>query len=180
MGSISSQEIDTMFGALANASVTGSGNYFTEEGIHIVELRDFFVNSGFNGVSLIAEFTVLSSNNPEVKPGSSRSAVYKKDSQYFLANTKKIVMALLGYEPTRDNFSNPEIGKEIALACAAVLGSETARKEMGSAFSPDMFKGVKLRVECVAKQTKPSPKNPEGGTRIDCTWVPFTDLPASA
>lgn len=173
MGTIESSAIDKLFTGMATADIYGSGSYF-EDGIHVVQLKDFFCKEGFKGKTLIAEFAVVSSSNPDIAEGSTRSYVLKLDSPYLLPNTTKLVMALLGYENTKDNLSNGAIRKECELVSRAVLGSDTARAELGAAFSADMLKGVKVKVECTKKQTKPSLKAPAGGVYTDHAWSPMT------
>lgn len=178
MSSLGTSSVDNIFNGLAKAEIFGSGNYFNEEGIFIVELQDIFCQDGFNGIAMIAEFRVLKSNNPDVSIGSARSVVYKKENKYFLANVKKLMLSLMGYEPTRENFSSVSVGEEVALITRAVMQSDTAKAEMaakGVPFDPNMFKGATLRVECVKKEMKPSPKHPNGGTRIDTNWSPMSD-----
>lgn len=171
MGSIDTAGIDKLFGGLATAEVFGSGNYF-EAGIHVVTLKDIFCKEGFKGKSLIAEFEIVSSSDASVSVGSTRSYVLKMESPYAPANAAKLFMALLGYENTKENLTNGSIRKECEVTARAVMGSETAQKELGDIYRPDMLKGARLKVECSLRDTKPSLKSPNGGVWTDHAWSP--------
>lgn len=164
--------VDALFGNMAKAEIFGSGTYF-EDGQHEVSLKNLFVKEGHKGQSFIAEFTVIQSSNPEVQVGATRSYVLKFENMYTMANVTKLVMALLGYENTQANQKNPAIRKEIELVTRAVLGSETAKAELGEAYQEGLLTGTRIRVECTKVDTKPSAKNPQGGVRTDHSWSPI-------
>lgn len=173
MGTVSGEAIDALFANMSKAEVFGKGSYF-EKGIYEIELKVLKVNDGFNGKSFISEFEVLSSTNEKIEVGCTRSFVINFTNKYIMADVTLLVMALLGFDPSKkENLENKELRETVAKYTRAALGSETAVKELGSEYEADMFIGQKLRLECAITATKPSAKNPTGGTFTHHKWTPI-------
>jgi hypothetical protein len=165
--------IDALFAGMADAKIFGKGSYF-EAGIYKVKLKSFFVKDGFNGTSFISEFEVLESNNPAVAPGVTRSFVMLFTNKYLLSDVSLLVMALLGFDPSKkENQESAELRKVVASYTTAALGSEKGKAECGAAFTEGMFIGRVLGLECTQVPTKPSAKNPNGGTFTNHKWSPI-------
>ncbi len=175
-------DIDKLFGNIATTEINGSGTYMGD-GLYLVETKNIFVKNGSNpakpGDSFIAEFTVLESDNPEHKPGSTGSYVLKFSNPYAMGNIVEFVMSLLGYENTKANQKDPAIRKEVDLVTRAACGSEAARKELGDSYVDGILHGITVRLECRKKPTKPSLGKPEGGVFTVHKWSPLAEQVAA-
>ena len=171
-----SASIDQLFAGMAKAEINGSGTYM-DDGLYVVETKNIFVKKGTNpqkpGDSFIAEFTVIESNNPKHAVGSSGSYVLKFSNIFAMGNIVEFVMALLGYENTKENQKNEEIRKEVDLVTRATCGSDAAKKELGDLYEEGMLRGIRVRLECTKKPTAPKPGKPDGGVFTVHKWSPL-------
>ncbi len=167
--------IDLLFGNIATTEINGSGTYMSE-GIYVVETKNIFVKEGKNpakpGDSFICEFSIIESSNPAHSVGSTGSYVLKFSNPYTLGNIAELVMALLGYENTRENQKDPTIRKEVDLVVRAACGSDTARKALGDGYEEGMLHGIRLRLECTKKPTLPKNGKPAGEFTVH-RWAPL-------
>lgn len=175
-------DIDKLFGNMVTTEINGSGTYMSD-GLYKVKTKNVFVKTGTNpsspGDSFIAEFTVLESDNPEHKPGSTGSYVLKFTNPYAMGNIVEFVMALLGYENTKANQKDPAIRREVDLVTRAACGSDTARAELGSNYFDGILHDIEVGLECRKKPTKPSAKNPTGGVFTTHKWSPLSEAKAA-
>ncbi len=153
---------------MAKAEIFGAGNYM-EEGLYVVETKNVFVKEGFKGKSFIFEFTVIESNNAAHAPGTSGSWVLK----FTFGNITRLVMALLGYENTKENQQNETIRKEVELIVRAACGSDTAKKELGDVYSDGMLIGIRVKLETTKRKTAPTTEKPQGGVHTNHDWSPL-------
>ncbi len=161
-------DIDALFSNMASAPVFGKGAYF-EAGIFKVKVKTFKVNDGFNGKAFISEFDVLESNNPNIAVGSTRSFVLLWTNKYLMADISVLVMALLGEDPSKGNNANdPALRALVAQFTRAALGSEAAKKELGSDYQDGMFIGKEIRLECTLK-----PPGKSGKPFTSHKWSPL-------
>ena len=162
--------IDQLFSGMAKADINSSGTYMGD-GVYEIETKSLFVKVGRNpakpGDSFICEFTIVKSNNPAHAVGSTGSYVLKFSNPYAMGNIVELVMAILGYQNTKDNQSNPAIRKEVDLVTRASCGSDTAKGELGADYAPDMLTGVRLHLECAKKPTL------KGGEFTVHKWSPI-------
>lgn len=177
-----SNTIDALFAGMAQKEIFGKGQYF-EAGIFEVKLKTFTVKpDGFNGASFISEFEVITSSNPEVQPGVTRSFVMLFSNKYIMADVSQLVMALMGFDPSKpENQKNPALRELVAKYTRASLGSVAAKAElaqMEATFADGQFIGQHLKLECVKVPTRPSVKNPEGGQFTAHRWSPKLVAPA--
>ncbi len=167
--------IDTLFGNMAKAEINGSGTYM-DTGIYVVETKNIFVKEGRNpakpGDAFICEFTVLETNNPKHEVGSTGSFVLKFSNPYAMGNIVELVMALLGYDNTRANQTDPDIRKEIDLVTRAACGSDSAKSELGENYEEGMLHGIKVLLECTKKPTLPKAGKPAGEFTVH-KWTPI-------
>lgn len=164
--------IDKLFEGMAKAEIFGRGN-FMEAGLYTVETTNIFVKDGFRGKSFIAEFKILTSNNPNHAPGTSGSWVLKFEWPATYGHITKFVMALLGYDLTAKNQADPKIRKQCELVARAVCGSETAQKELGKEYEDGMLIGLQLGLECTVQKTAPKIGKPQGGDFTSFAWSPI-------
>lgn len=168
-------KIDALFEKCATVDVNGSGNYMGV-GLYRVKTKQIFVKNGTNpskpGDSFITEFTILKSNNPKHEVGSTGSYVLKFSNPYAMGNIVELVMALLGYDNTKENQQNPDIRREIDLVTRATCGSDTAKAELGPDFEDGMLLDIEVDLECTLKPTKPSVGKPDGGVFTVHRWSP--------
>lgn len=161
--------IDQLFSGMAKADINSSGTYMGE-GLYVVETKNLFVKTGRNpakpGDSFICEFTILASNNPNHAIGSTGSYVLKFSNPYSMGNIVELVMAILGYQNTKDNQSNATIRNEVDLVTRAACGSDTAKTALGADYAEGMLIGTRLRLECTKKPTV------KGGEFTVHKWAP--------
>lgn len=168
--------VDQLFNGMANANINGSGTYM-DEGLYVVETKSIFVKKGNNpakpGDSFIAEFTVLKSNNEKHPIGSSGSYVLKFTNPYAMGNIVEFVMALLGYQNTKENQADATKRQEIDLVTRAACDSDSAKKtidELRAGLGNPTYgvlTGVKVNLECRKKPTK------AGGEFTVHKWAPI-------
>ncbi len=172
--------IDALFGNMAKADINGSGTYMGE-GLYVVEIKTIFVKEGRNpakpGDSFICEFTVLESSNANHAPGSSGSYVLKFSNPYTLGNIAELVIALLGYENSKENQKNSDIREQADVVVRATCGSDKGKAELAelrAALGEDYgtLTGKKLRLECVKKPTLPKNGKPAGEFTVH-KWSPL-------
>lgn len=159
-------DVDNLFAGMAKAEIFGKGS-FMGEGVFEIETKDVFVKEGFKGKSFICEFTILESNNPAHAVGSSGSYVLKFENKYTFGNASELVMALLGFENTRDNQANADVRALVQEVTAAACGSEKSQKALGEGYSDGMLKGVRLRLETKKTGTQ------KGGEYTVHKWSPI-------
>jgi hypothetical protein len=172
--------IDALFANQAKAAIHGKGSYF-EPGVYRVKVKKIEAKlGGFNGDSFISEWEVLESTNPEIGVGSTRSFVMNFTNKYLMADTSLLVMALLGHDPSdRKNHTNQALRDTVQKYTRAALGSDLAKTELGSEWEEGMFNGIELKLECASVPTKPSPRNPNGGTFTQHAWSPIPEQAAA-
>ncbi len=171
-----SLDIDKLFDGMARAEIFGKGNYL-EDGIYTVEMRNIFAKEGHKGKSFICEFTILESSNAANPPGSSGSWVLNFSNKYAFGTIAELVLALLGYENTRENQTDPTIRKQVELVARAVCGSETAQKELGADYEDGMLLGIRVKLETTKRATQPTATKP-AGTFTAHKWSPIPDVAA--
>lgn len=175
-------DIDKLFSGMAKAEIFGSGKNLTE-GLYEIEVKELMVKESRNplkpGVNFICEFLIVGSNNDDHPVGCTRSWVLNMSNPFAFGNISELVLALLGYENSPTNHKNVELREEIRVITSAVLGGsesiaevEAIRKELGDP-GYGVLVGKKAKLECVNKPTKPSPKNPNGGTYTSHKWSPM-------
>ncbi len=178
-GSSMSQDMDKLFEGMANADIYGKGSWMSE-GNYVVTLKNIEVTQGRNPrkastykkALLIVEFEIAETNRADKHPvGAKRSTVLNSGSDYFFADVSKLMMSLLGYDPSKkENQSNPEVRGAAESFAAAQCGSAKARAELGDLFTEGMFVGKRLGLECTSDA--PTPENPNPFTNM--FWSPVT------
>lgn len=172
-------DLDQLFEAMAGATGSSSGVFFTE-GNYKVELKEVeFRPNGFKGKSVIFRFTVTESNNPAHPVGSTRVWINKLDKKKdenirTMADIKSLIFALTGHSVTE--VGSPEVNPkahEQAVACFMAAIDETHAKKSGIA--PDALIGCEAKLEVMKIITRPSPKYPQGGEYSRHVWDPVTE-----
>ncbi len=147
-------DIDKLFDGMAKAPINGRGTFLTP-GLYTVKLKNIFVKEGFKGKSFITEFEIVTSNNDEHKPGSTRSWVLNFGKAQTFPDITKFMMACLGEDPAvKANQDDAGLKALAELFARAVCGSDTAPKELGEDYRPGMFEGRELKLECTPYVTK--------------------------
>lgn len=158
-------DIDKLFDGMAKAEIFGKGNYL-EEGLYVLESKNFFVKEGHKGTSFVSEFTVVESNNAAHPAGSTASWVINFDNDYIFGNISELVIALLGQENTRENQVDAAFRDEVELITRAVCGSKKAQEALGGNYSEGMLNGIRVKVETKKKATQ------KGGEYTAHKWSP--------
>lgn len=164
--------IKDLFKNLATAKIAGRGTYMSD-GLYEVETKAFQAKKGEdplkpNAVWFICEFTIVESSNPEKHPkGSSGSYILNFSNIYTQGNIKELGLALLGYENTKANQEDADIGEKVEIAMSAACGDpeaaanlEVLRQEFGPTFGNPI--GVRLKLETKQRPTKASGNKPAG------------------
>jgi hypothetical protein len=137
-----------------SADGSSSGNYFSGDGEY-----DLVIDAvkhkpdGYNGESVIVELTVLSSNRPDVPPGSSKATAWNltKHKNMALNNIKSFVCGVYGWQ---DNDKSPPI----------VQAVNHVSRRMVEADNP--LGGVKVHLSTWTKKTR------SGGDFTTQDWKP--------
>lgn len=171
-------DVEKLFSGMADADIHGKGSWMSE-GLFTIEIKNIQVKEGTNPKNLntfrkgllIVEFGVVESTKPEKHPvGASRSTVLNSGSTYFFADASKLMMALLGYDPSKkENQTDPDVRGAAETFARAVCGSEKAKAELGELYTEGMFVGKRLKLECV--DTAPTTEKPKGFTNL--YWAPI-------
>jgi hypothetical protein len=171
-------DIDKLFDGMATKEIGGSGN-FMGEGLYVVETKQLFVKEGFKGKSFICEFEIVKSDNDAHPVGSTGSYVLKFENPYAFGNISELVIALLGYENTKENQTNKTIRDQVQDVTSAACGSDKAKAKLGANSEDGMLLGIRLKLECRKKATAPKAGRPEGGEFTVHKWSPTTETLAA-
>ena len=112
-------DIDEMFAGMANAAPPGRGTYINDDGTYRVEVVKAFGKSGFRGKSFIVEFKVLTSSNPNVPVGCTRSWTVKWDKIQNHADLKAFALAATGIEAVATSKRDADITATYMVYAAA-------------------------------------------------------------
>lgn len=175
--------IEAFFDGMEKAEVFGKGQYF-KEGNFRVRTKALKVNNGNNGLCFIAEFEVVSSDQPidaEGKqadpPGSTRSWVVKMGptNKNAFSDIKSFVFALLGVDPKKAG--KPEENPQLhAQATQAVKAACDAQFAATLGLPPNAFEGRDVLLQTWVKATKPKPPSNEPGKFTVHNWAPAPAL----
>jgi hypothetical protein len=160
--------VDDLRKSIRSAQVFGSGQYILK-GQHTLEVSKCFykkANDGTNKENLICEFRVVSSTNPDMVEGETRSAVYTFDKQGWLGRFKSMTLALVGVEP---DGKIPAAADEAVADIYAALLHDPERERLG--LPENFLAGRRVRCEGIPGVIK---KGPHAGKEIiNCKWSPL-------
>lgn len=172
-------DIEAIFGRMAGAPMTQSGQYFQSGGRYRLRLKGGKVNAGFKGTFFIAEFEVLESDKAEDPVGSTRSYTVRLDNKQRdpFGDIKALIFPLVfGLEPSK--VPPPDVDLELhtkAAQLTMILVDPAYAAKVGA--PPGVLDGRTVRLETVAKPTAPTAVRPQGGTFTKHLWTP--DTPAN-
>lgn len=142
-------DINELRASMRSANVYGKGQYF-EPGRYLLEVdRGFYQRTMIDGTakeSVIFEFRVLESTNPDIEVGSTRSSVFSAANQGWLSRLKSLQLALHGGE-----VMTKDLEEEIADHYVA-LREPSYREQMKL---PDNFyRGFRVNAEAMAGKSR--------------------------
>jgi hypothetical protein len=148
-------DIDAMFGGMAKAPIFGRGNYM-KEGNFLVEITNVFVKPRFKGGNVfVAEFKILTSDNPEQKVGGSGSWVPKIETPNTFGDIKSLIFAATGVDPKKVSNDDEAAHADVTRMAKAACGSPTAIKELEAKGVPaDFMVGLQVKLECNIVKTR--------------------------
>jgi len=164
-------QFSDLFGEVADAKVTKSGNWF-KEGTFKVKLLVVKVikSQEDNSPMLIVETKVLESSNDEIKVGSERSQVVDLTNVMGKPNMKAFIAAVSGVDPVAEDAATQvckywakRLGMDLSFAqiCDICVDEKT-----------NVLENTVMDLECVTIRTKPKPGRPEGGEFTKHNWQP--------
>ncbi len=141
-----------------DADGSGRGNYFTGEGEYDVEIEAVKHRNGYRGESVIVNVEVLTSNNPEIPPGTSKSCAFNISKQPVLAlnNIKAFVCGIYGLDAAK---KDPDTKKKV----------NHVAKRMVEADNP--LAGVNVHLTTFMTKTN------KGGDFTNLDWAPYVAEP---
>jgi len=165
-----SSEIETLRQSMRAAQVYGKGQYF-EAGLYGLQVQKVFYKrtliDGTAKENIIAEFTVIESNDPTII-GSSRSSVFSFAHKGWLPRFKALLLGLIGVDQDgKISDAANEAVEDIYIA----LRSDEERVKLG--FPPNFLTGKYIRAEAmpgVSQMGKPV---------TNMKWIPWAG-PAAA
>lgn len=162
-------EIDDLRKAMREAQVFGKGQYILL-GLHLLEVqKQFYKRSLIDGVakeSIVTEFTVKESNNPEMVIGETRSNVYNFEKKGGLSRFKAMTFGLIGIDP--DGKLSPQ-AHEAATDVLVALKFDQERVRLGL---PENFMTGRLVIsEGIKGSIKTGPH--AGKECVDLKWRPY-------
>lgn len=151
---------DEMVAKMTKAPLRRGGGTYMGVGLFEVEIlnthrkmaldKNNFQNR--NKELFIAEFKILSSNNPAHDVGSSSSWFCKDPSEGGSGDVKAFVLAAAGKDPRSVKDSDEAAQLQATLLAYAAMGEAEAFKRLG--IPEDYFVGAKLRLETYIIKTK--------------------------
>jgi len=163
-------EIDQLRASMRAAQVFGKGQYILIGRHDLDVLKLFYKRTLIDGVakeSIIAEFTVRASTNPEMVVGETRSVVYTFDKKGWMSRFKALVLALVGVDP--DGRVPLEAENAIGDIYAA-LRSDEERVKLG--LPENFLAGKHVHVEGIPGTIRGGPN--AGKPIVDLKWTPAT------
>ena len=128
------------FSGISKARQSGGGNWWLK-GKFRVRISKVEFREGHRGQSYIVESQVLTSSNPEVLVGETRSQVIKMDKESALGNIASFLCAAMA-SMTGENLDNPD-------------ANEIGESDVEASYGPDQpLVGVELNVEAIDIITK--------------------------
>lgn len=166
-----------MFDGMDVAQGSNSGIFFTD-GVYSVELKEIeYRPNGYKGKSVIFRFKVLTSNNSEHAPQSTRTWILKlgkkpDEDKRTMADIKSLIFALTGTSAREVGTpeQNPEAHKQATAAFLAAIDRKYAEKYN---LDPEMLLGAQCNLECLGIKTKPKPGQTEGTVYTRHNWSPL-------
>ena len=161
-------EIEALRASMRAAQVFGKGQYILV-GRHDLEvLKLFYKRTLIDGVakeSIIAEFKVTATTNPEMSSGETRSVVYTFDKKGWMSRFKALILALVGVDP------DGRIPADVEIAVGdiyAALRDDSERIRLGL---PENFLfGKRVHVEGIPGTIRGGPN--VGKPIVDLKWTP--------
>src|SRR5579872_6126717 len=124
-------EIEALRASMRAAQVFGKGQYILK-GIHWLEIVKLFYKrthmEGTTKESVICEFTVKGTNNPEMVVGETRSIVFNFEKKGWLSRFKALGLAIVGVDP--EARTPPEAEKAVEDIYVA-LRDDAERQRLG-------------------------------------------------
>jgi hypothetical protein len=173
-----------MFAGMDTAEGFGAGQYFEEGRFDLVVKSIKCVTSrrpeNAGKHFFTAEFEVISSSNPEVAPGASRTYQVKiEGNTYAFADIKNFVFALTGTDPKNAPTpkQDPELHKFATAIAMALVDEEYAAK-----VAPEVremvaeIAGLPVKLETFKKPTRPKPGQATGGLFTIHQWSPAVEV----
>jgi len=164
-------QFSELFGAVGEAKVTKSGNWFKEGSFKVKLLAVKAILSQEDQSPLfIVETKVLESSNDEIKIGSERSQVIDLTNVMGKPNMKSFIAAVSGVDPVAEDaaakvcqFWSKKLGMDLTFAqiCDICVDEKT-----------NPLEGTIMDLECVMIRTKPKQGRPEGGEFTKHNWQP--------
>lgn len=169
---MSNADIEALKAQMRAAQVFGKGQYF-EKGQYTLEVDKLFYKrtlvEGVAKENIICEFKVLSSSNPTVETGETRSTVFAFHHKGWLPRFKALLIALAGVDP--DGRVPPET-ESLVMDLYVALRSDEERKRMK--LPENFLKGRRVRAEAFPG------KSQRGVDVTNMKWSPIGEEQSAA
>jgi hypothetical protein len=173
--------LDQLFEGMTT-SVSSNRSDFFLDGRYLLETKSFeYRPNGHKGTSFIAQFKVLSSDNPAVPVGSTRSWVVKLDGpkdqrERAMGDIKNLFFSLLGKVPS--SVPKPEVDmaphiEAVHLFKCSIDENYAAAKGEGVT-GADML-GIRVELEATLVDTRPKTPGGPVGKFTRHSWSPASD-----
>lgn len=168
-------DLDTLFAGMEKSTTSDRSDFF-KSGLYTVTTKSFELRDGHKGLSFIARFKVLESNNPELTPGSTRSWIIKLDGTKdqkarAMGDIKGLIFALGGQ--TAAAVGSPEKNPQAHADAAKAFKCAVDETYAATCRVPvDALIDLPVKLEVAEVDTKPTPTNPNGGKFSRHAWSP--------
>lgn len=168
------EEIEAYRKAMDQAQVFGQGQYILL-GKHVLKVLKLIEKRTMVGAtakeSIVAEFEVLASTNPNMVVGETRSTVYRKDKQGWEGRFKAMAYALIGHDP---ELQPSEKVRKTYQDVSAALRYDEERKRLG--WPENFMAGAIVNAEGMPGFIKNGAN--AGKEIVNIKWTPYA-APAS-
>ena len=127
---------------LDDAEATGFQGNYIEPGLHLLEVDRIIERNGYKGHSVVAEFLVVKSSNPDHVPGEKVSDVHKINKAIQVGNLKAFVLKLFEEAGVLEDYQEAEKDQRLQMIEAVYDGDGT------------QFQGFQVFCEAVPTVTK--------------------------